>query len=121
MKRALMKSLVVASALALALTACGGDDDNASSSSSSPTASGGVDYASLSGDLKGSGASFPDAFYQAVIDKFADATGDRELRHHEPAVGDGRRRVGAGGQHHRTAIAPLTCEMARIRTERSRI
>src|SRR5512132_1563585 len=43
MKRALMKSLVVASALALALSACGGDDDSSTSGGSqAPQLSGSI-------------------------------------------------------------------------------
>ena len=49
---------------ALALAGCGGGDDDSGSGGST----GGDDkYASLSGSLKASGASFPDAYYQEVI------------------------------------------------------
>ena len=96
MKRAIMKSLVAASALALALTACGGDDDSTSGSTSGTTAPGGIDYASLSGDIKGSGASFPDAFYQAVIEKFADVAPNLNVTYNSVGSGTGKEEFGQG-------------------------
>lgn len=52
--------LVAASALALGLSACGGADKDAGGS------------ADLEAELTASGASFPDAYYQSVIESFAD-------------------------------------------------
>jgi phosphate transport system substrate-binding protein len=96
MKRALVKSLVIASALALALTACGGDDDSTAGSSTTPSAAGGIDYASLSGDLKASGATFPDAFYQAVLEKFADVAPNLNITYNAVGSGTGKEEFGQG-------------------------
>jgi phosphate transport system substrate-binding protein len=97
MKRALLKSLVIASALALALSACGGDDDDSTAgSTSSPTGAGGIDYGSLSGDLKASGATFPDAFYQAVIEKFADVAPNLNVTYNAVGSGTGKEEFGQG-------------------------
>ena len=97
MKRALTKSLVIASALALALTACGGDDDDSTASGgSSPTAAGGIDYASLSGDLTASGATFPDAFYQAAIDGFAELAPNVNITYNAVGSGTGKEQFGSG-------------------------
>jgi phosphate transport system substrate-binding protein len=96
MKRAFTKTLVLASALALALTACGGDDDDSTAGGSSPAASGGTDYASLSGELKASGATFPDAYYQAVIDAFANVAPNVTVTYNAVGSGTGKKEFAAG-------------------------
>jgi phosphate transport system substrate-binding protein len=98
MKRALTKTLVIASALALAVAACGGDDDDNTSAggSASPSTSGGIDYASLSGELTASGATFPDAFYQAVIDAFADVAPNVTVTYNAVGSGTGKKDFAAG-------------------------
>jgi phosphate transport system substrate-binding protein len=73
-KRTLFRVRIIAglAATALALAACGGNDDDAAS----PSTGGGDKYSGLSGSLKASGASFPDAYYQEVVTAFQEATGD---------------------------------------------
>jgi phosphate transport system substrate-binding protein len=63
--------LAVLAVFALIAAACGGDDDDSSSNTSAggepSTTASGVDYSSLSGTLNGSGATFPQAFYETAI------------------------------------------------------
>lgn len=96
MKRAFTKTLVLASALALALTACGGGDDDSTAASSSPTAAGGIDYTSLSGSIKGSGSSFQDAYDQAVIDAFAGVAPNVTVTYNAVGSGSGKQEFGQG-------------------------
>jgi phosphate transport system substrate-binding protein len=61
--------------LGLAAAACGSDDsENGSTTTTEGDAASvsGIDYRALEGSITGSGASFPDAFYQAAIDAFAE-------------------------------------------------
>jgi phosphate transport system substrate-binding protein len=63
--------------LGLAAAACGSDDSGNGSATTdddraAPTSD--IDDAALEGSITGSGASFPDAFYQAAIDAFAEAS-----------------------------------------------
>src|SRR5262249_42879717 len=55
---------------ALALTGCGGSSNNNTPTGGS-SSSAGSEYAGLSGSLKASGASFPNAFYQKALDEFS--------------------------------------------------
>ena len=63
--------------VALALTGCGSNDNSSQpggdGNSSQPGSGGGSAYADLSGELTASGASFPDAYYQEVVDAFKGA------------------------------------------------
>jgi phosphate transport system substrate-binding protein len=96
-RKRLLRLLAPALALALLSAACGDDDDATSEGTDTTTedgatdtttaSTGGVDYGALSGSITGSGASFPDAFYQAVIDSFAD---DSELEVTYNSVGSGQ-------------------------------
>lgn len=72
-KRRLAWLLALFAALSLIGAACGGDDDTASSSSTTEGAVEGadIDYASLTGTINGTGASFPDVFYQKAKTEFA--------------------------------------------------
>jgi phosphate transport system substrate-binding protein len=65
--------LAVLAAFALLVAACGGDDDDddaGSTGGDTQTTEGGTDLSSLSGTLNGSGATFPQAFYEAAIAGF---------------------------------------------------
>jgi phosphate transport system substrate-binding protein len=62
--------LAVLAAFAMLVAACGGDDDDDTSSATGGNTSSttkGADFSSLSGTLNGSGATFPQAFYETAI------------------------------------------------------
>ncbi|WP_416902216.1 phosphate ABC transporter substrate-binding protein PstS [Micromonospora echinospora] len=77
---------------ALALTGCGSSDND----SDTPAAAGssGGEYASLSGELKASGASFPDAYYQEVITSFKDVAPDVTVNYNATGSGTGKKQFG---------------------------
>jgi len=75
---------------ALVLTACGGEDKK------EPASSGGDKYASLSGDLKASGASFPNAYYGEVITAFKDAAPKVTVTYNSVGSGTGKKEFGKG-------------------------
>ncbi|WP_051326005.1 phosphate ABC transporter substrate-binding protein PstS [Glycomyces tenuis] len=70
---------VTAGALALSLAACGGDDGE----SSSP-------------EINGTGASFPDAFYAAAIEGYADVNADAVVTYDAVGSGTGKSDFGEG-------------------------
>jgi phosphate transport system substrate-binding protein len=76
---------------ALALAACGGNDDDSGSSTDS-----GDKYASLSGSLKASGASFPDAYYQEVVAAFKEAAPNVTVNYNATGSGTGKKEFGQG-------------------------
>jgi phosphate transport system substrate-binding protein len=76
---------------ALALAGCSSNDD-----SSEPTTEGGSDYSSLSGELKASGASFPDAYYQEVVSAFAEVAPDVTVNYNATGSGTGKKQFGEG-------------------------
>jgi phosphate transport system substrate-binding protein len=78
---------------ALALAGCGGNDNNTSSNGSS---NGGSDIASLSGNLKASGASFPNAYYQEVIDQLKTAAPNLTVNYNSVGSGTGKKEFGQG-------------------------
>ncbi|XTZ16239.1 phosphate ABC transporter substrate-binding protein PstS [Micromonospora echinospora] len=77
---------------ALALTGCGSSDND----NDTPAAAGssGGEYASLSGELKASGASFPDAYYQEVITSFKDVAPDVTVNYNATGSGTGKKQFG---------------------------
>jgi phosphate transport system substrate-binding protein len=75
----------------LALAGCSGGG-----SSASPEASAGGQYAGLSGTLKASGASFPDAYYQEVITSFQDVAPDVTVNYNATGSGTGKKEFGQG-------------------------
>ncbi|OZV77317.1 phosphate ABC transporter substrate-binding protein PstS [Micromonospora echinospora] len=77
---------------ALALTGCG-SSDNDSDTPAAGSSSGG-EYASLSGELKASGASFPDAYYQEVITSFKDVAPDVTVNYNATGSGTGKKQFG---------------------------
>jgi phosphate transport system substrate-binding protein len=107
--------VVGAVALTLVAAACGGDDSGSSSdttaaaettaaattaggsdttASADTTAAGGggteIDYASLSGTLDGSGATFPKAFYEEMIAAFGEVAPDVTVNYAGGGSGKGR-------------------------------
>ncbi|SCL40331.1 phosphate ABC transporter substrate-binding protein, PhoT family [Micromonospora pallida] len=77
---------------ALALTGCGSSNND----SDAPAAgsSSGSEYASLAGELKASGASFPDAYYQEVITSFKDVAPDVTVNYNATGSGTGKKQFG---------------------------
>jgi phosphate transport system substrate-binding protein len=85
----------VAGVALAALTAAG-----CSSKTADPTSSGSAaasdEYASLSGSLKASGASFPNVFYQAALDEFAKVAPDLDITYNSTGSGTGKKEFGSG-------------------------
>jgi phosphate transport system substrate-binding protein len=104
--------------LALVAAACGDSDSDSSSATTTSSAEtttassdtteaagaatttaaadggGTVDYASLSGEINGSGASYPDACYQASIAAFADVAPDLSVTYNSIGSGSGKEEFG---------------------------
>lgn len=78
---------------ALALTGCGSSDDSDTPGAGSSADS---EYANLSGELKASGASFPDAYYQEVITSFKDVAPDVTVNYNATGSGTGKKQFGEG-------------------------
>src|SRR5690606_5835599 len=76
---------ITASTLAFSLAACGGGDDSADG-----------DGEGVSGEITASGASFPDAFYAAAIDAYADVNPDLVLTYNAVGSGTGKSEFGEG-------------------------
>jgi phosphate transport system substrate-binding protein len=82
---------------ALALAGCGGNDDNGAGEPAGSGSSGAAnDYASLSGELKASGASFPDAYYQEVISAFNEKAPNLTVNYNSTGSGTGKKQFGQG-------------------------
>jgi phosphate transport system substrate-binding protein len=91
----LSRLVIVGVAVAgLVLAGCGGGNDNNSNSSSGT--SGGSNLASLSGSLKASGATFPDAYYQEVISQFKSAAPNVTVTYNAVGSGTGKKEFGQG-------------------------
>ena len=91
------RALVGVAIAALALAGCGGgDDDNDGGTGTDPSAGAGTsDYANLSGELKASGASFPDAYYQEVITEFKGVASKLTVNYNAVGSGQGKKDFGA--------------------------
>jgi phosphate transport system substrate-binding protein len=90
----LSRLVVLGVALAgLVLAGCGGNDNGGTNSGGS---SGGSAYSSLSGSLKASGASFPDAYYQEVISAFKGAAPNATVVYNSVGSGTGKKEFGQG-------------------------
>ncbi|MFY1704600.1 MULTISPECIES: phosphate ABC transporter substrate-binding protein PstS [Micromonospora] len=79
---------------ALALTGCGTSDSDSDTPGAGNNAGG--DYADLSGELKASGASFPDAYYQEVITAFKEAAPNVTINYNATGSGTGKKQFGEG-------------------------
>lgn len=76
---------------ALALAGCG-TDETPSPGSSGPSS----EFAGLSGALKASGASFPNAFYQKAIDEFTKVAVNADVTYNSVGSGTGKKEFGQG-------------------------
>jgi phosphate transport system substrate-binding protein len=86
--------LVGVALFALVLAGCGGDNGGGTGSGSGTTS--GSDYASLSGELKGSGSSFQDAFDQEVISQFKQVAPNVTVSYNAVGSGTGKKEFGQG-------------------------
>ncbi|MER7164861.1 phosphate ABC transporter substrate-binding protein PstS [Micromonospora sp. NPDC000207] len=78
---------------ALALTGCGSSSDSDTPGSGNNA---GGEYSSLSGELKASGASFPDAYYQEVITAFKEVAPNVTINYNATGSGTGKKQFGEG-------------------------
>jgi phosphate transport system substrate-binding protein len=79
---------------ALALAGCGGNGDSSDTTTTAPA--GGSDLSNLSGELKASGASFPNAYYQKALDEFVNVAPDLEITYNSVGSGTGKKEFGSG-------------------------
>jgi phosphate transport system substrate-binding protein len=79
--------------VALALSGCGGNGDGANPSS---TAGKDGKYAGLSGQLKASGASFPNAYYQEVLIAFKEVAPNVTVTYNAVGSGTGKKEFAQG-------------------------
>lgn len=79
---------------ALALTGCGGNDKEATPGGGESAAA--DSYANLTGELKASGASFPEAYYQEVITSFKDEAAKLTINYNATGSGTGKKQFGQG-------------------------
>lgn len=79
---------MTASALALSLAACGGDSDD--------EGDGGSDGDMVSGEIIGTGASFPDAYYSAAVAAYADVNPELIVTYDAVGSGTGKSDFGEG-------------------------
>lgn len=78
---------------ALALAGCGGNDNGSGSANLSANAG---QYAGLSGQLKASGASFPNAYYQEVVTSFKDVAPNVTVTYNSTGSGTGKKEFAQG-------------------------
>jgi len=100
-KRRLAVLVAALAAIALMATACGDDEDTSSSGSttteaSSSAAPADADIKALTAKLSAGGASFPDAFYQAVNADFNGVAGQELVTYAKSGSSDGRKQLQAG-------------------------
>jgi phosphate transport system substrate-binding protein len=78
---------------ALALAGCGGNDESGTTNTENPA--GGSEYENLSGELKASGASFPNAYYSKALDEFANVAPDLNITYNPVGSGTGKKEFGS--------------------------
>jgi phosphate transport system substrate-binding protein len=93
LNRNLLSRLVLVGAALVVLAGCGGGNGGSSSSNSN---AGGSDLSSLSGELKASGASFPDAYYQEVVSSFKEKAPNVTVTYNAVGSGTGKKEFGQG-------------------------
>jgi phosphate transport system substrate-binding protein len=79
---------------ALALAGCGGNSDN--NSGGTNTTSAGTDLSKLSGDLKASGGTFPNVYYQKALDEFQNVAPNLNITYNAVGSGTGKKEFGSG-------------------------
>jgi len=84
--------VALAAVAAIALAGCNKSDDSGNSTSSAPSNA----LASLSGELKASGASFPAAFYQEVIAEAKTVAPNLKVTYNSVGSGTGKKEFGTG-------------------------
>ena len=89
MNRNMLSRLVLVGVALAVLAGCGGGN---SGTSSGGTANG----SNLSGELKASGASFPDAYYQEVVSAFKEKAPDVTVTYNAVGSGTGKQEFGKG-------------------------
>lgn len=83
--------------LALVFAACGSDNKNDSSGGgSTTTGAGSTDFSSLSGTINGSGATFPQAFYETAIAGFAEKATNATVNYAGGGSGKGKQDLADG-------------------------
>lgn len=85
--------LVGVAVSALALAGCSNDNNSDDPGTDSGS---GNEYSSLSGELKASGASFPDAYYQEVVSAFQEVAPDVTVNYNATGSGTGKKQFGEG-------------------------
>jgi phosphate transport system substrate-binding protein len=88
----------VLAGVALATLALAGCSDTSSTTpgSGSSGAAGDSEYANLSGDLKASGATFPDAYYQEVVSAFKEVAPNVSVTYNAVGSSTGKKEFGSG-------------------------
>ena len=89
MNRKMRSRLVLVGVALTVLAGCGGGNSDNSGTSSDATANG-------SGELKASGASFPDAYYQEVISAYKEKAPDVTVTYNAVGSGTGKQEFGKG-------------------------
>ncbi|MCU1376457.1 MAG: phosphate transporter periplasmic phosphate-binding protein, partial [Actinomycetia bacterium] len=93
--RRLLRLLAVLLALSFVAAACGSDSKTTASSdttdSTAAAGTGGVDYASLTGTINGSGSSFADGLYQQCISSLADKASNLTINYNPVGSGQGKK------------------------------
>jgi phosphate transport system substrate-binding protein len=89
-RKMLSRLVLVGAALAVLVAGCGGGNNDNDGSS------GGGDTATGSGQLKASGASFPDAYYQEVISAYKEKAPDVTVTYNAVGSGTGKKEFGQG-------------------------
>jgi phosphate transport system substrate-binding protein len=87
--RTILSRLVLVGVALAVLAGCGSNSGGGSSG-------GTADGSSLSGELKASGASFPDAYYQEVVSAFKEKNPDATVTYNAVGSGTGKQEFGKG-------------------------
>ncbi len=94
LSRRVLASIAGVTIAALALAGCGGNGDETGAGNT--PASAGSDLSKLSGELKASGASFPNAYYQKALDEFAKVAPNLNITYNSTGSGTGKKEFGSG-------------------------
>src|SRR6184192_2311631 len=93
-QRHVARLLAVLLAFALVGTACGSSTKNSDAAAGGSTTAAGTnggDYSKLTGTINGSGSSFADALYQAMISALADKAPDLTVNYNAVGSGQGKK------------------------------